>query len=187
MFLWHNLDENEHNRDMKKFVLIILCVCFCFMGAGCENETKLRVAHISEMTGALSTDYAIKVVLYNDGRMEDKYVDLQIKSSKEEQLLTFGEEMQDQYVICLPKSDYWYNLTYLISKTNGATGEAGYQTYEDFGTKVFLFSANNDVDLTFRVVAGQTKKNEETQEEILVLSEDISKEVKVEVKKHQEK
>ena len=139
MFLWHNLDENEHNRDMKKFFLIILCVCFCFMGAGCENETKLRVAHISEMTGALSTNYAIKVILDNDDRMEDKYVDLQIKSSKEEQLLTFGEEMQDQYVICLPKSDYRYNLTYLISRTNGATGEAGYQTYEDFGTKVFCF------------------------------------------------
>ena len=136
MFLWHNLDENEHNRDMKKFVLIILCVCFCFMGAGCENETKLRVAHISKMTGALSTNYAIKVVLDNDDRMEDKFVDLQIKSSKEEQLLTFGEEMQDQYVICLPKSDYWYNLTYLISKTNGATS-TDIPNHSDFGNILF--------------------------------------------------
>lgn len=170
---------------MRKIISVILCVCFCFLLCGCENETQIKSAHISEITGALSTDYAIKVTLDNDARVNDKYVDLQIKSSKEEQLVTFGEEMEEQFVICFPKSDYWYNLTYLISKTNGVQGEAGYKSYEDFGSRVFLFSADNDVDLTFRVVAGETKRNEETQEEILVLSEDISKEVKVSVKKHE--
>ena len=170
---------------MKKIVLIILCVCFCFM-AGCENETQLRTAHISEITGALSTDYGIKVTLDNDERMQDKFVDLQIKSSKEEQILHFGQEMEDSFVICLPRSDYWYNLTYLIDKTNGAQSESGYLSYEDFGSRVFLFYADNDVELTFRVVAGQTKTNQDTGEKILVLSEDISQEVKVDVKKHQE-
>ena len=170
---------------MRKFISVILCVCFCFLLSGCENETKIRSAHISEITGALSTDYAIKVTLDNDERVKDKYVDLQIKSSNEEQLVAFGEELGEQYVVCFPKSDYWYNLTYLISKTNGVQGEAGYKTYEDFGSRVFLFSADNDVDLTFRVVAGETKENADSQEEILVLSEDISSEVKVSVKKHE--
>lgn len=174
---------------MKRFrnlFLIILCVCFCFM-AGCEAETKLRTAHISEITGALSTDYGIKVVLDKDDRVADKFVDLQIKSSEAEQVLTFGEERGTQYSICLPKSEYWYNLTYLISKTNGVSDESGYQNYEDYGNKVFLFSADNDVNLTFRVVTGDVKKNTDSGEEILVLSEDISTEVTVAVKKHKKK
>lgn len=174
---------------MKRFrniFLIILCVCFCFM-VGCEAETKLRTAHISEITGALSTDYGIKVVLDKDDRVAGKFVDLQIKSSKTEQVLTFGEERGMQYSICLPKSEYWYNLTYLISKTNGVSDESGYQNYEDYGNKVFLFSADNDVNLTFRVVTGDVKKNTDSGEEILVLSEDISTEVTVAVKKHKNK
>ena len=92
-----------------------------------------------------------------------------------------------QYSICLPKSEYWYNLTYLISKTNGVSDESGYQNYEDYGNKVFLFSADNDVNLTFRVIAGDVKKNTDSGEEILVLSEDISTEVTVAVKKHKNK
>lgn len=171
---------------MKKFVLIILCVCFCFMAVGCESETNVNAAHISEITGALSTSYGIKVTLDDDDRVNDKFVDLQIKSNNEEQLLKFGEEMGDTFTICLPKSDYWYNLTYLISKSNGASGEAGYQKYENFGSKVYNFTAPNDVVLTFRVVAGQTKINELTKEEILVLSEEISKEVSVKVKEFKE-
>lgn len=175
--------------DMKRFrniILIILCVCFCFM-AGCETETKLHTAHISEITGALSTDYGIKVVLDRDDRVEDKYVDLQIKSSEAEQILIFGEERGVKYTICLPKKEYWYNLTYLISKSNGMSDEGGYQKYEDYGNKIFLFSADNNVDLTFRVVVGDVKKNTESDEEILALSEDISAEVTVAVKKHKEK
>lgn len=172
---------------MKRVIYIFLCLCICFLVVGCENETKIRSAHISDLTGALSTKYSIKVVLDEDKRVQDKYVDLQIKSSQEEQLLKFGEENGDAYTICLPKSEYWYNLTYLISNTNGASVEGGYQKYEDFGNKVYNFSSNNDVDLTFRVVVGQSKKNEETQEEILVLSEDVSDEVVINVKKNEEK
>lgn len=169
---------------MKKFVLIILCVCFCFLAVGCEGETKVRTAHIANITAAMSSDYAIKVTIDDDDRVRDKFVDLQIKSSKEEQLLTFGQELKDSFTICLPKSDFWYNLTYLISQTNGTGEEAGYIKHEDFGSRVFLFSSKNDVDLIFRVVAGQTKQNEDTEEEILVLSEDISGEVVVRMKKH---
>jgi len=153
---------------------------------GCESETKLQVGHLSDVTSAQSTDYAIKVVLDDDDRINDKYVDLQIRSSKEEQLLKFFEELGEEMTICLPQKDYWYNLTYLISKTNGAAGEGGYVTSENYGNRIYNFSSQNDVELTFRLVAGQKKVNEETQEEILVLSEEISKELKLDVKKHKE-
>lgn len=172
---------------MKRFFLIFLCLSCCFMLFGCENGTLVRAGHISEITGALSTDYAIKVTLDDDDRVNEKYVDLQIKSSQEQQFLTFSEENATSYVIFLPKKDYWYNLTYLISQTNGVPDGENYKKYQDFGNRVYMFKTQNDVELTFRVVAGQTKTNEETQEEILVLGEAISDEVTVKLKKAENK
>lgn len=174
-------------KRVRNLVLIILCVCFSFLSTGCENGTQMRIAHISEITSALSTDYAVRVLLDNDKRMEDKYVDIQIKSSKEDQILTFGEEMEESFRICLVKKDYWYNLNYLIDKSNGIANQGKYKRYEDFGNKVYLFSAQNDVDLTFRVVAGQLKTNNETKKEILVLSEEISDEIVVHVNAHKDR
>ena len=172
---------------MKKFVLIFFCACFSFLAIGCEKETQLRVATISDITSPLSTHYSIKVNLEEDKRVAERYVDLQIKSSKENQTLRFGEENGDAYTITFDEKDYWYNLTYLIGKTNGVGVEGDYEKYADFGNKVYNFSSQNDVTLVFRVVAGKEKTNEETGEKILVLSEDISKEVKVKVKKVTEK
>ncbi|MBP3431417.1 MAG: hypothetical protein J6K39_00995 [Clostridia bacterium] len=171
---------------MKKIIPIFLCVCFCFLLVGCENETKINAAHISDITGAQSTNYAIKVTLDEDDRVVDKYVGMQIKSSVDDLILTFGEELKDTYALSLPKKDYWYNLTYLISKTNGVGTEAGYLNYEEYGNRVFRFSADTDVNVTFRMVVGKTKKNEETGEEILVLGEEISDEVTVNMKKREE-
>ena len=167
----------------KRGVLLFLCACFCLLSAGCTDATKLTVAHISDITGALSTDYAIKVVLDEDDRVKDKFVGMQIMSSVEGLALKFGEELGDDYTLLFPKKDYWYNLTYLISQTNGVGKEAGYLGYEEYGDRVFRFSANENAELTFRMVAGQTKKNKDTNEEILVLSEPISDEVKIEIKK----
>lgn len=167
----------------KRLFLIGLCFCFCFLAVGCTDGTKLTVVHISDITGALSTDYAIKVVLDEDDRVKDKFVGMQIMSSEENLSLKFGEELGDDYTLVFPKKDYWYNLTYLISKTNGLGKEAGYLGYEEYGDRVFRFSADKEADLTFRMVVGQTKKNKESGEEILVLSEPISDEVKVHIKK----
>ena len=51
---------------------------------------------------------------------------------------------------------------------------------------MYIFTSENDVELTFRVVAGQIKTNEQTKEQILVLSEDISDETVIKVKKFEE-
>jgi len=164
--------------------LIILSVCFLLVG--CDSQTKIRSAHISEATGALSTVYAIKVVLDTDERMREKFVDLQIRSSEENQSLIFGEENADVMQLEIPKADYWYNLTYLIDNTNGVSAEGGYFAYEDFGNRMYIFTSENDVELTFRIVAGQIKTNNETGEQILVLSEEISDELEIKVKKFEE-
>lgn len=169
---------------MKKIVLILLC--FCFLLVGCESEQKLEAAHISEITGARSTSYAIKVTLDDDKRIDDKYVELQIKCSDEGQVVSIGQELKDSYNIYFPKKDFWYNLTYLTSVTNGVKTEEGYMKFEEFGNKVFNLKTDSDTTLTFRVVVGDKKENEQTGDEILVLSEPISKEVTVKMKKFNE-
>ncbi len=168
---------------MKKFLFSVLCVCLCLLAVGCESQTKVKCAHIADITGALSTQYAIKVTLDDDDRVQDKYVGLQLKADKENLQLKFGEELGDDYTLVLKKVDYWYNLTYLISQTNGAGEEAGYLEYPEYGDRVFRFCADENCELTFRMVAGKPKKNQETGEEILVLSEPISDEVTVKMKK----
>ena len=171
---------------MKRFFIGFLCVCLCFLCLACESETALRVAHISDITGALSTRYAIKVVLDEDDRVSEKYVGLQIKANKEDVSLKFGEEMGDDYTLVLKKKDFWYNLTDLINDTNGVGTKAGYLRYDEYDDRVFRICSDKEVELTFRMVAGQQKKNETTGEQILTLTEPISDEVTLKMKKCEE-
>ena len=167
-----------HNKTMKKCFVGFLCAIFCFV-LGCTSETELKIAHISEMTVGNGTNYSIKVVLDEDDRMEERYVDLQVKADKENQFIEIGQENSEHKTICFEKKDYWYNLTYLLSDED----EEEYQTYKDYGAKIFNFTSKNDVKLTFRVVAGKVKQNETTGEKILVLGESISDDVTIDVKK----
>ena len=171
---------------MKRFGLIFICVCLCFLCAGCESQTSINAAHIMDITSAKSTEYGIKVVVDEDKRLEEKYIEIQVKSSNENQELTLGQELGGTYTINIPKSDFWYNLSALISKTNGVSAKAEYTPFKEYGSKVFMFTSKNDVNLVFRVVAGD-EKEAENGEKVLVLSEPISSEVTLEVKKHTEK
>ena len=169
---------------MKKKCFMVLCVLFCCaLLFGCEKETLLRVAHISDNTAARSTNHSIKVILDDDDRVKEKYVDLQIKSDKSGQSVLIGEDRNDQTTIVLDQADFWYNLTYLLDKANGIDVKVEYLSYTDYGDKIFNFNVPNDVKLTFRVVAGAVKKDEDTGDDILVLSEDISDEVRINAKK----
>ena len=94
---------------MKKKVLMVLYVLFCcLLIVGCENETLLRVAHISDNTAARSINHSIKVVLDDDDRVNEKYVDLQIKSDKSGQKLSIGLERQDKTSVVLEKADFYH-------------------------------------------------------------------------------
>lgn len=167
---------------MKKLVIIVFCVCFSFLLLGCESQTAVRSAHISDITPALSLKHSVKIVLDKDKRVETKIVDIQLMSDKDNQFLDFGEENQQAFTIFLPKANYWYNLTHLISQANGTKNEGEYVSYKDYGDKVVNFTSKNDFNLTLRVVVGKIKTNSLAGEEILVLSEPVSKEVSIEVK-----
>ncbi len=167
---------------MRKFLLAFMCVLFCFC-CGCETQTALQLAHISDNTLGNSTNYSVKVVLDDDERMDEKYVDLQIKSSESGQVVSIGEHGEEKTSVRFDKKDYWYNLTYLVDKANGVSAEGGYQKYQQHGSKTYNLTTKSDVKLTFRVVVGNLKKNTQTNEEILVLSEPISNEFVLKMRK----
>ena len=78
---------------MKRLLLIIFATAL--MLVGCENY-GLRCAHLSNLRQGLSANYAVKMVLDDDERVNDKSVDMQIKSSIDNLVLNFGEEGEDK-------------------------------------------------------------------------------------------
>ncbi len=167
---------------MKKLGLILLAILFVCVG--CETQ-GLRCAHLTNATQGLSTNYAIRMVLDEDERVKEKEVDLQIKSSNENQKILFGEEGMDKVELNFVKADEWYNLSYLMAQANGLENEE-YETYQDKGNKTYLFTSLTDTKLTFRVVVGEAVLSDSGNGQVLTSSEPVSDELEIEVKKNEE-
>lgn len=167
---------------MKKLGLILLAILFVCVG--CETQ-GLRCAHLTNATQGLSTYYAIRMVLDEDERVKEKEVDLQIKSSNENQKILFGEEGMDKVELNFVKADEWYNLSYLMAQANGL-GNEEYETYQDKGNKTYLFTSLVDTKLTFRVVVGEAVLSDSGNGQVLTSSEPVSDELEIEVKKNEE-
>ena len=167
---------------MKKLGLILLAILFVCVG--CETQ-GLRCAHLTNATQGLSTNYAIRMVLDEDERVKEKEVDLQIKSSNENQKILFGEEGMDKVELNFVKADEWYNLSYLMAQANGL-GNEEYETYQDKGNKAYLFTSLTDTKLTFRVVVGEAVLSDSGNGQVLTSSEPVSDELEIEVKKNEE-
>lgn len=167
---------------MKKLGLILLAILFVCVG--CETQ-GLRCAHLTNATQGLSTNYAIRMVLDEDERVKEKEVDLQIKSSNENQKILFGEEGMDKVELNFVKADEWYNLSYLMAQANGL-GNEEYETYQDKGNKTYLFTSLVDTKLTFRVVVGEAVLSDSGNGQVLTSSEPVSDELEIEVKKNEE-
>lgn len=167
---------------MKKLGLILLAILFVCVG--CETQ-GLRCAHLTNATQGLSTNYAIRMVLDEDERVKEKEVDLQIKSSNENQKILFGEEGMDKVELNFVKADEWYNLSYLMAQANGL-GNEEYETYQDKDNKTYLFTSLVDTKLTFRVVVGEAVLSDSGNGQVLTSSEPVSDELEIEVKKNEE-
>lgn len=167
---------------MKKLGLILLAILFVCVG--CETQ-GLRCAHLTNATQGLSTNYAIRMVLDEDERVKEKEVDLQIKSSNENQKILFGEEGMDKVELNFVKADEWYNLSYLMAQANGLENEK-YETYQDKDNKTYLFTSLVDTKLTFRVVVGEAVLSDSGNGQVITSSEPVSDELEIEVKKNEE-
>ena len=165
---------------MKKFFVCLIGLIVVFV-AGCDTQ-GLMCAHISDATQGLSTNYAVKVVLDDDSRVEDKYVDLQIKSSVENLKILLGKEGDEKHELAFETADEWYNLTILQANANGMSGKETYEKYSEKGNLTYLFTTEENATLTFRVVVGSSVENDDKTGFILTSTECVSNELEIKAK-----
>ena len=173
-----------NNKSMKRVLLVIFATAL--MLAGCENY-GLRCVHLSNLTQGLSANYAVKMVLDDDERVNDKSVDVQIKSSIDNLVLNFGEEGEEKTSIVLKNADEWYNLTILLSSANGTSGKESYEKFAVKGNRTYLFEVENEAEVAFRVVVGEAVLNDSKTGYILTSTETISNVLSVKAKPNEGK
>lgn len=166
---------------MKKFFLSFMLILSFFALSACENSTNLRCATIREISAAGSDNYGITVSFQDDKRLEEKAVDVQIRANKACEL-TFWEEGKEKVVLNLGEKEYWYSLTSLAVTASGKPETEKFMPFKDAISKTYLFKSTLPVELTFRVVAGDVETNASEKGEVLVGSEDISKEFNLKIK-----
>ena len=92
------------------------------------------------------------------------------------------QENQERLTIEFDDYDEWYSLTSLIYHSQDRAGQENFDEFEKAVTKFYLFNSDKDLSLTFRVVAGDLEDNSDSQGQVLVGSEVISKQFTLKVK-----
>ena len=169
---------------MKKslsFIFIVILFLSSFALFSCEGAAFLKCATISDVTATNSDDYAIKISFFQDKRLEDKYVDIQVKSNKVADIVVW-EENKDKVTISLDDYDEWFSLTSLICYGEGKEGQEQFDKFSESYQKTYLFNYDGKLNLTFRVVVGDVEDNINGTGEILLGSEVISKQFTLNIK-----
>lgn len=170
----------DKNRLFILFFAIFLSFSIFFL-CSCENSTQLQCATISEITAVGSKNYAVRINFLNDKRVEEKYVDVQIKCNKTCSL-TFWEENQDKMTLNIDDYDEWFSLTTLICEASDKVGEENFEKFKDATGKTYLFNYDGNLEITLRVVVGDVEDNSSGTGQILVGSEPISDQKTLKIK-----
>ena len=168
----------NYGRYIILFIFILLA---SFIMSGCETSTELSCASISEITAVGSENYGVKVNFYNDSRLKDKYVDVQIKFDKICDI-TFWEENQEKVIFEIDDYDEWYSLTNLIAISKNKEGKETFEKFSEATGRTYLFNYDGEIEITFRVVVGDIEENSQGSGQILVGSEPISKQFTLKIK-----
>ena len=167
---------------LKNSLVLSLVLVSLFFFTACENATKIRAVSITEITSAGSDNYGIRIAFQEDKRIEEKGVDIQVKSSKVGDVIIWQEGKKKE-TISFTESDKWYSLTTLFVM---AQDKPNTETFEEFGqalTKTYLFNSSDSKALTFRVIVGDIEPNIHGSGQVLTGSMDVSKEFVLKIKK----
>ncbi len=122
-----------------------------FVFFGCSEDNTIKVAHFSDKTLALSTQYTISVSFDEEKKLKEKSVDVQIKSSTPNLSITINKEGDEPITITLNKENRWYSLTDFFS-----SDEVVYTKFEDVNTITYILKLQSESEISFRAIAGQT-------------------------------
>lgn len=168
-------------KKTRNIFLIVLLLVVSLTAFACEDSTQLRCAAITEITAAGSENYGVRISFLQDKRLQDKYVDVQVKFNKTGEI-TFWEENQEKMEFIIEDFDEWYSIEYLKAKATSTEGSEKFEKFEKALARTYLFNYDGKIELTFRVVAGDIEDNSTETGEILVGSEPISKQFTLKIK-----
>ena len=156
---------------MKKSFILVLSILLLagIIFVGCENSTEIRTAYITEITGAGSKNYGVKIGYSEDKRLEGKGTDVQVKFEKVGKI-TIWKDGDKKIDYNIEDYDEWYSMTSIFSKDETTK----FEKYEDALNKTYLFNYDGQMKVTFRVIVGQIEENSDKSGEILVGSQTIS-------------
>ena len=167
-------------KFLKKLFLFCL-IGFCVSFFACENTNDIRCASFTNITQPGSDKSEIRVVYEQDERINEKYVDIQIKSSKPIQL-SFNKENEEKLTINFKNTAY-NSLETLIVEAQDMAGHEDFKKYKEMQSETLIFSSDEDVVLTFKVVVGEKTENSTRTGYILANSKEISNEFKLKLSK----
>lgn len=165
---------------MKKLSILSLCFLFAFALIGCEESTSIQAASFSNISVSSAKSYGVGVKFLEDKRLEGKYVDVQVKSNKEV-MLTIWEDNSKKYTFNFTEPSSWRSITTILVNGENKADTEEFEKFEQATSRRYMFSCKEPVELTFRVVVGDSEDNDKGTGKVLVGSEPISKEFKLKV------
>lgn len=168
---------------MKKLKYLFIPLAICAALSGCEASTSIKVASLSEITAAGSSDYAIRIEFADDDRLEQKEYDIQLKCDTENVDLTFWRESEQKITSSISVKNRWHSLTSLKVDAAGLSGQESFQKLKDAVSESYIFNVSAPCKLTFRVVAGEATENSAKTGQILANVDPVSDELTIECKK----
>lgn len=168
---------------MKKFFKMTgaLCLLCAFILVGCENSTQIFAASFSDISVSGADNYGVGVKFQSDKRLEGKYVDVQVKSNKVIENMTIWEDNGEKFTFGFEEKDSWKSITTIFVNGKDKPNTEEFEQFDKVNARRYLFSAKEKVELTFRVVVGDSVDNAQKTGKVLVSSEPISKEFKLKV------
>lgn len=172
---------------MEVFMKIIKGLFFSFIAGlslflfGCEYANNIRTASFSNITAYGSDKNTVKVSFEKDERVNDKYFDIQVRSS-EEVALNITEELGESLDVQITDTK-WNSLTTLLVNAKGKADTEVFEVYKKVQSKTYIITSEKEVTLTFRVVIGEAEKNSKGTGYILTNSKEVSDEFKLKLNK----
>ena len=160
-----------------------LCLCLiiglCFSLFGCEQTNDLRTVYFSEITAPQSTNYTVKIVFERDKRVNEKYIDIQLRSSVPAAVRAYRENEEETEILF--DDTKWNSLTTLFCAAKDQPETEDFKKYDETQSLTYIFRSEKALTLTLRVVAGEKKENASKTGFILTNAKEISDEFKLKI------
>lgn len=152
---------------------------------GCEYANNIRTASFANITAYGSDKNTVRIAFEKDERVNDKYFDIQVRSSEAVDL-NITEELRESLDVQITDTK-WNSLATLFVNAKGEPNTESFEVYKKVQSKTYIITSEKEVTLTFRVVIGEAEKNSNGMGYILTNSKEVSDEFKLKLAKKESK